>query len=43
MNNSKEDKEIVTAFQEITEEEWSTVKEVEALSVSVANYSMFEA
>jgi hypothetical protein len=32
----------MTAFQEVTEEEWATVQNVEALSVSVAKFSMFE-
>jgi hypothetical protein len=40
---SNEDKEFVTDFQQITEQDWATVQEIEALSVSVAKYSMFEA
>jgi hypothetical protein len=42
-SNFNEDAEFLTAFQEITEEEWETVQEVEALYVSVAKYSVFEA
>jgi hypothetical protein len=43
MRNSNEDVEFVTAFQEITEEEWATVQDVEALSISVAKHFMFDA
>jgi hypothetical protein len=41
--DSNEDMEFVTAFEEITEEEWATIQEVEALYVSISKYSMFEA
>ena len=40
---SKEDEGFLKSFEFITEEEWSTIHKVEALSISVAKYSMFEA
>ena len=40
---SNDEKEFVTDFQQITEQDWTTVQDIEALSVSVAKYSMFEA
>jgi hypothetical protein len=42
-SDSNEDEEFVTAFREITEEECAAVQEVEALYVSVAKYSRYEA
>ena len=40
---SKEDEGFLKSFELITEEEWSTIHKLEALSISVAKYSMFEA
>ena len=40
---TKEDKVFLKAFKETTKEEWETIQEVEALSISVTKFSMFEA
>ena len=38
----KEDKEFLKASEYITEEEWAEIQELEALSISVEKYPIFE-
>ena len=40
--DTKETEFFLKTFKDMIEEEWATIQEVEALSVSVTQYSMFE-